>query len=35
MADYDAWQKWIETDVFGALGDCAIRHQAVVDAWPK
>ncbi|WP_416046732.1 hypothetical protein [Cupriavidus basilensis] len=35
VADYDAWQEWVMGPVLGALGDCAARHWATVEAWPK
>lgn len=34
-ADYDDWQTWVETVVLPNYADCAIRHNATVDAWPK
>lgn len=33
--DYDAWQEWIQDVVLRAYGDCAARHAATVEAWPK
>jgi hypothetical protein len=35
MADYDAWQEWVQSEVLKAYGDCAARHAATVRAWPK
>lgn len=33
--DYDVWLEWIVNDVLRAYGDCASRHAATVNAWPK
>ena len=33
--DYDVWQLWVENELLRALGDCAIRHNKTVEAWPK
>lgn len=33
--DYDAWQAWVQDKVLPNYADCAIRHNATVDAWPK
>lgn len=33
--DYDVWQAWVQSDLLGALVDCAIRHSKTVAAWPS
>lgn len=33
--DYDALQDWVEEVLIPKYIDCAIRHRATVDAWPK
>lgn len=34
-ADFDVWLDWVISDVLRAYGECASRHKAVVEAWPK
>jgi len=34
-ADYDEWQIWLQDNVLVAYGECAARHRATVEAWPK
>lgn len=34
-ADFDVWLDWVVSDVLRAYGECASRHKAVVEAWPK
>jgi hypothetical protein len=33
--NYDAWQEWVQNTVLRSYGDCAARHHATVQAWPK
>jgi hypothetical protein len=32
---YDAWQEWIQGVVLPSYADCAARHAATVNAWPR
>lgn len=33
--DYDVFLSWVILKLLPAFGDCAVRHDAIVKAWPK
>lgn len=34
VLDFDVWQEWMN-GVLRDYGDCAARHRATVNSWPK
>ena len=35
VADYDVMQEWVQDKLLRAYGECAGRHRAAIEAWPK
>lgn len=35
VADYDAWQTWVQDVVLVEYGKCGANHRRTVEAWPK
>lgn len=34
-ADYDVIQEWVQDKLLRSYGECAGRHRAAIEAWPK